>query len=70
MFIPKPVISFSVRTKKLDDIEKLSKALHRFIREDPTFQVHVDNESKETIISVKKILKKKKKKHFFYEFGF
>ena len=28
-------------------MESFSKALNRFSREDPTFRVHVDNESKE-----------------------
>src|SRR5581483_11341312 len=33
------------------DYDKLSKALNRFMREDPTFRVHVDKETSETIIS-------------------
>eukprot|EP00123_Amoebidium_parasiticum_P001443 comp12529_c0_seq1/m.7517 comp12529_c0_seq1/g.7517 ORF comp12529_c0_seq1/g.7517 comp12529_c0_seq1/m.7517 type:complete len:755 (-) comp12529_c0_seq1:238-2502(-) len=51
MFVPKPVISLAVRPKKNEDIDKLGKALNRFVKEDPTFKVHVDDESKETIIS-------------------
>ena len=36
---------------KRADYDKLSKALNRFMREDPTFRVHVDKETNETIIS-------------------
>eukprot|EP00794_Sanderia_malayensis_P002837 gene2837-3280_t len=34
-----------------NDIENFSKAVNRFTREDPTFRVRIDDESKETIIS-------------------
>lgn len=34
-----------------NDQDKFSKGINRFTREDPTFRVHFDNESKETIIS-------------------
>lgn len=51
IFVPDPVISLSVEPKNKNDVESFSKALNRFSREDPTFKVHVDNESKETIIS-------------------
>ncbi|KAJ1909634.1 Elongation factor G, mitochondrial [Tieghemiomyces parasiticus] len=50
MFVPEPVISLSL-TPKSKDSPNFSKALNRFQREDPTFRVHVDAESKETIIS-------------------
>jgi elongation factor G len=50
MFIPEPVISLALKpTQK--ETANFSKALNRFQREDPTFRVHLDTESKETIIS-------------------
>ncbi len=51
MFVADPVISFSVSCPDSADYEKMSKALQRFMKEDPTFRVHTDEESKETIIS-------------------
>ncbi|MHC5537834.1 elongation factor G [Singulisphaera rosea] len=46
-----PVIDLSISPTKRADYDKLSKALNRFMREDPTFRVHVDPETSETIIS-------------------
>jgi len=51
MFVPEPVISLSIRPKNNKDSANFSKAMNRFQREDPTFRVHVDPESQETIIS-------------------
>lgn len=34
-----------------NDLEKFSKGIGRFTREDPTFKVHFDTESKETVVS-------------------
>ncbi|BFZ53086.1 Elongation factor G, mitochondrial [Savitreella phatthalungensis] len=50
MFVPEPVISLSLKPKGKESAN-FSKALNRFQKEDPTFRVHVDDESKETIIS-------------------
>ncbi|GAB5589260.1 Elongation factor G [Umbelopsis nana] len=50
MFVPEPVISLSLAPKG-KETPNFSKALNRFQKEDPTFRVHVDKESKETIIS-------------------
>ena len=50
MFVPKPVISLSIQPANRESAN-FSKALARFQREDPTFQVHLDPESKQTIIS-------------------
>jgi elongation factor G len=51
MFVPEPVISLSIKPKDSKDSNNFSKAMNRFQREDPTFRVHVDPESEETIIS-------------------
>lgn len=51
IFVPDPVISLAVEPKNKKDIERFSKAINRFTKEDPTFRVHIDSESKETIIS-------------------
>jgi len=51
MFVPEPVISLSIKPKNNKDAANFSKAMNRFQREDPTFRVHVDSESQETIIS-------------------
>ncbi|CAG8506661.1 12694_t:CDS:10 [Ambispora leptoticha] len=50
MFVPDPVISLAI-TPKVKESVNFSKALNRFQREDPTFRVSIDPESKETIIS-------------------
>jgi elongation factor G len=51
MYVPIPVVDLSVNLKKQEDADKLSKALNRFRKEDPTFHVRLDEESGETIIS-------------------
>jgi elongation factor G len=51
MFVPDAVISLSIKPKVTKDTVNFSKAINRFQREDPTFRVHVDPESSETIIS-------------------
>jgi len=51
MHVADSVISMSVRGKDNDANLKMSKALQRFMREDPTFKVSTDEESSETIIS-------------------
>uniref|UniRef100_A0A673ZTC4 Elongation factor G, mitochondrial n=1 Tax=Salmo trutta TaxID=8032 RepID=A0A673ZTC4_SALTR len=46
--------TFTSRTSanlSMNDTDKFSKGINRFTREDPTFRVHFDTESKETIIS-------------------
>jgi elongation factor G len=50
MFVPEPVISLAIRPKGQES-PNFSRALNRFQKEDPTFRVHVDAESQETIIS-------------------
>ena len=51
IYAAEPVIDLAVTPNKRADQDKLSKALNRFMREDPTFRVHVDKETSETIIS-------------------
>ncbi|MDC0668469.1 elongation factor G [Nannocystis radixulma] len=50
MFVPAPVISYAVTPQKKEMLANFSKALNRFSKEDPTFRVHRDEESGETII--------------------
>ncbi|MFH0845684.1 MAG: elongation factor G [Pseudomonadota bacterium] len=51
IFVPEPVISITISPKDNRSSIKIAKALGRFIREDPTFRSHVDQETGETIIS-------------------
>jgi len=51
MHVPDPVISLAVVPSGKTHSAQFSKALQRFQKEDPTFRVHVDRESGETIIS-------------------
>ncbi len=50
MHVPRPVVSLSVKPTDHASETKMSKALRRFTKEDPTFQVTVDPESQETIV--------------------
>uniref|UniRef100_A0A3Q3X3B6 Elongation factor G, mitochondrial n=1 Tax=Mola mola TaxID=94237 RepID=A0A3Q3X3B6_MOLML len=49
--VPEPVISMAIKPSNKNDLDKFSKGINRFTREDPTFRVQFDTESKETIIS-------------------
>ncbi|MCH2210758.1 MAG: elongation factor G [Fuerstiella sp.] len=51
IFVAEPVIRLSIEPSKRDDADKLGKALERFRREDPTFQVLSDEETNETLIA-------------------
>jgi elongation factor G len=51
MHVPIPVIELSIKAKDKDQQAKMSKGLGRFMREDPTFHVYVDEESGETRIA-------------------
>ena len=50
MYVPEPVISYSITPKDKQAAMQMSKALNRFTKEDPTFRVYTDPESNETII--------------------
>ena len=45
--VPDPVISLAIRPEKKTDLDQFSKGIGRFQREDPTFKVTFDPESKE-----------------------
>ncbi len=51
MFVPDAVISLAIAPKDKTASNNFSKALQKFRKEDPTFRVHRDEESNETIIS-------------------
>ena len=51
MEFPDPVISEAVEPKTKADQEKMALALSRLAQEDPSFRVHTDEESGQTIIS-------------------
>ncbi|MBQ4501229.1 MAG: elongation factor G, partial [Spirochaetales bacterium] len=50
MFVPNPVISLAIHPKDKKSQDNMSKAINRFMKEDPTFQCYVDPESNQTII--------------------
>jgi elongation factor G len=51
MVFPVPVISVAVEPRTKADQEKMGTALQRLAKEDPSFRVHTDPESGQTIIS-------------------
>lgn len=51
LHVPEPVMSLAVTPINKTQVASFSKALNRFQKEDPTFRVRVDDDSKETIIS-------------------
>jgi elongation factor G len=51
MEFPEPVISVAVEPKTKGDQEKMGLALSKLAQEDPSFRVHTDEESGQTIIS-------------------
>jgi len=51
MTFPEPVIDVAVEPKSKADQEKLSKALMALSAEDPTFKVHTDEDTGQTILS-------------------
>jgi elongation factor G len=51
MDFPEPVISVAVEPKTKADQEKMGLALQRLAREDPSFRLHTDQESGQTIIA-------------------
>jgi len=51
MTFPEPVISVAIEPKTKSDQEKLGMAIQKLAQEDPTFQVHQDDETGQTIIA-------------------
>ena len=51
MEFPEPVISVAVEPKTKPDQDKMGLALQKLAKEDPSFRVHTDEESNQTIIS-------------------
>ncbi|MGH9857647.1 MAG: elongation factor G, partial [Acidobacteriota bacterium] len=51
MEFPAPVISVAIEPKTKADSERLGTALNKLSQEDPSFKVHVDHETGQTIIS-------------------
>jgi elongation factor G len=51
MHFPEPVVDVAIEPKSKVDEEKLADALQRLSEEDPTFRVHTDEETTQTIIS-------------------
>ncbi|MGO3071341.1 MAG: elongation factor G, partial [Brevibacterium linens] len=50
MTFPEPVISVAIEPKTKSDQEKLSSAIQKFVKEDPTYQVELDDETGQTVI--------------------
>ena len=51
IYTPDPVMTIAITPQNQEDSDRISKALHRFIREDPTLHVSVDPESHKTLIA-------------------
>jgi elongation factor G len=51
MSFPEPVIGIAVEPKTQADLDKLGAALAKLAEEDPTFKVHTDDETGQTVIS-------------------
>ena len=51
MSFPEPVIAVSIEPKTKADQDKLAKAMAKLMQEDPTFRVHTDQDTGQTLIS-------------------
>jgi len=51
MSFPEPVIGIAVEPKTQADMDKMGQALYKLAEEDPTFKVHTDEETGQTVIS-------------------
>ena len=50
IYVPEPVISLAIEATDKLSADRLARALNRFTKEDPTFRMYIDPESKQTII--------------------
>ncbi|MGV3637689.1 MAG: elongation factor G, partial [Flavobacteriales bacterium] len=51
MSFPEPVIGIAIEPKTQADLDKMGNALAKLAEEDPTFKVHTDEETGQTVIS-------------------
>ncbi len=51
MSFPEPVIGLAIEPKSQADVDRLGMSLSKLIEEDPTFRVHTDEETGQTVIS-------------------
>ena len=51
IFVPEPVMTIAITPKHQEDVDRIAKALHRFVHEDPTLHVSTDPESHKTLLS-------------------
>jgi len=51
IIFPEPVIGVAIEPKTQADLDKLDKALNKLLEEDPTFNIRIDSESGQTIMS-------------------
>ncbi|MDY7012576.1 MAG: elongation factor G [Cyanobacteriota bacterium] len=51
MFVPDPVMTLAITPKSQEDAVRMAKALHRFVKEDPTLHLSSDPEANEMLLS-------------------
>lgn len=51
IYVPDPVISMSIKVQSKNAMDNFSKAINRFMKEDPTFKCKWSTESKEMVVS-------------------
>jgi len=51
MTFPEPVMAVAIEPKTKADADKLTVSLHKMVQEDPTFRVHTDEETGQTLIA-------------------
>ena len=51
IYVPEPVVTVAITPKNREDVDHVAKALHRFVREDPTLHISTDPESHKILMS-------------------